>query len=260
MSRRYRKFLVYFTILCISFFLIFVSQEKFLPIKTNISEAVSLPLRIILFPFREIKKIIFYRWAYQQAQRYKDELDLLKSRMMWQEEIILENNRFRELLDTKESLVYSSKFANVIGRLPTNWNSTILIDRGRKDGVTVGMPVITSKGIVGKIKEVSNHTSKVLLLSDPNFSVPATIQRNREGGLVTGTLEGKPRIRYLDPRADVRHGDRVITSKMSSSFPEGLWVGEVVEIYESQSSPTLECLIEPAVAFSQLEEVLIVFQ
>ena len=97
-----------------------------------------------------------------------------------------------------------------------------------------------------------------MLLNDPDFSVAALIERSREEGLISGTLKGNCRMRYLSPEADIRIGDKVITSNISASFPEGLLIGEVVRIEENPGSPTIECLVAPAVSLSQLEEVLII--
>lgn len=188
------------------------------------------------------------------------EADILKQQLVEQEEVLLENKRLQELLDFKEKFVFSSIAANVIGRNPTNWSSSIIIDKGRKHGLKVGMPVVSALGVLGKVAEVGKTVSRVLLLTDPNFSVAVIIQRNRESGLISGTLQNVCRMRYLSADADIRRGDKVITSKISSAFPEGLLVGVVNSVEESQSSPTLECLVEPAISISPMEEVFIILQ
>ncbi len=136
----------------------------------------------------------------------------------------------------------------------------IIIDKGENDDIKSGMPVVNASGVVGKISEVGKDTSKVILLTDPHFSVAALIQRPRENGLISGTLQGVCRMRYLDTNADLKNGDKVITSKLSSSFPEGLLIGEIMKIDEDQASPSFECFIRPAVSFSQIEEVLVILQ
>lgn len=258
MSKINKKLLLYLLVLALllSFFLL--RQTVFQSFRMKIVETTSLPVRIILFPFNEIKKIVTYRSTFKKYTQLKEEVETLRSRLIGQEEILRENNRFRELLDFKKSLVFSSVAANVIGRDPSNWNAAIIIDRGARDGLEAGMSVITALGVVGKIAEAGSSTSKVMLLSDPGFSVAALIQRTREGGLVTGTLTGACRMHYLPIEADIDIADKVITSKLSSSFPEGLLIGEVVEVRESQSSPTVECIVEPAVSLAQIEEVLVI--
>jgi len=218
----------------------------------------SLPLRIILFPFKEIKKALTYHSTFNKYSKLKEEVEILRSRLVGQEEILRENNRYRALLDFKKGLVFSSVAANVVGRDPSSWNDVIIIDRGQKSGIKPGMPVVTSLGVVGRVSEIGSSSSKIVLLSDPSFNVSAIIQRTRESGLISGTLEGTCRMRYLPYETDIDIGDKIITSKSSSYFPEGLLIGSVIEVYESQSSPTVECIVEPAAPLSQLEEVLVI--
>jgi rod shape-determining protein MreC len=148
--------------------------------------------------------------------------------------------------------------ANVIGRDPSYWNSTMIIDKGLSNGVRQGMPVVNASGVVGKIAEVGQDSSKVILLTDPQFSVAALIQEPRESGLVSGTLQGVCRMKYIRSDAKISVGDKVITSKLSSSFPDGLLIGEIISVDEGANKSTVESLIRPAVSFSQIEEVLVI--
>jgi rod shape-determining protein MreC len=84
------------------------------------------------------------------------------------------------------------------------------------------------------------------------------VQRTRESGLLTGSLGGLCRLAYLTEKADVKVGDRIITSRLSSSFPEGILIGVVEDVQASENSHTVECLVEPAVDLSQIEEVIVI--
>ena len=134
----------------------------------------------------------------------------------------------------------------------------MIIDKGQANGIRQGMPVVNALGVVGKIAEVGQDSSKVVLLTDPQFSVAALIQRPRESGLVSGTLQGVCRMRYIRTVAKIHIGDKVITSKLSSSFPEGLLIGEIISINNHPSKPAVEALIKPSVTFSQIEEILVI--
>lgn len=258
MSKKKKKLLSYVVVLALAFLALFVSPLILEPFKMQVVDLASLPMKIVLFPFREAKKLLFYHVTYDQYMKLKDEAGVLKGRLINQEELARENQRLRELLNFRKSLVFSSVPANVVGRDPSNWKSTMIIDKGSDAGIKTGMPVVTSAGVVGKITEVGKRKAKVMLVNDPNFSVAATLQRTREEGLLTGTLQGACRLRYLSHQTDVAPGDLVITSKISTTFPEGLVLGEVSFVEESPSSPTLECFIEPVVTLSQLEEVIVI--
>lgn len=257
MLRASRKNLTYLCILLVVFFLLFAGARSFQVLKFGIVNMVSLPIRIISFPLNEFKKIIFYQRTFNEYKRLKEETAALKARLVGLEEVVRENTRLENLLKFKRKLIYSSVVGNVVGRDPSYWNSTMIIDKGEEDGIKVGMPVVNASGVVGKIAEVSGNTSKVVLLTDPQFSVAALVQGARESGLVSGTLQGILRMRYIRADAKIHVGDQVITSKLSSSFPEGLLIGEIIAIKDGQEYPTLECFIQPSVTFSQIEEVLV---
>ena len=258
MSGKKSKFIVYGVLLLAAFLVLFTQPDFFSPLQFSIVKIASLPIRIISVPFNELKKALTYHRTYNQYQRLKIEYSILKERLIGLDEVIKENNRLAKLLDFKRGLIFSSVAANVVGRDPGNWNSMIVIDRGKEDGVDVGMPVVSALGVVGKIAEAGADRSKVVLLTDPSFSVASLVKRSREVGLVSGTLQGMSQMRYLSGNADVQAGDLVITSKLSSSFPEGLLIGQVVDVHVDKNSLTVHCMIKPAASLSQLEEVLVV--
>ncbi len=255
-----RKNLIYCGILLVTFFLLFSNAKSFYGFKSGVVKASLLPIRIISYPINEVKKILFYHRTFDEYKRLKEKTEVLKARLVGLEEVVRENTRFEKLLKFKRNLVYASVVANVIGRDPSYWNSTMIIDKGEVDGIEQGMPVVNALGVVGKISEVSGETSKVILLADPQFSVAALVQNPRESGLVSGTLQGVCRMKYIRTDAQIKVGDLVITSKLSSSFPEGLLIGEIIKIYDDAKMPTVECLVRPSVAFSQLEEVLVIMK
>ncbi len=259
MFKRNQKLLVYSLLLLIPFLLLWCKPSAVVdPFKLNVMELSAGPLKVISFPFQEIKKILLYHYTFNQYQKLKKDYESLKARLIGFDEVLIENKRYEKLLEFKRNLIFSSVASNVIGRDPSNWNAVMVIDKGQRDGLQVGMPVVNPLGVVGKIAEVSARTSKVILLSDPSFSVAGIVQRSREGGLISGTLQGFCRMRYLSVGADIKAGDIVVTSLLSSSFPEGLLIGQVISVEESKSSPGVECLIQPAVSSSQFEEVLVI--
>lgn len=256
--RKNQKKFFYLFILLLPFYLFFVRSYSFIPFKFKVIEAFSSSLQVISIPFKEVKKILFYHRTFDEYFRLQKEMGFLKGRLIGFEEVVLENVRLEKLLSFKRNLIYSSVAASVIGRDPTHWHSTMIIDRGTKDGVALGMPVVNSFGVVGKIAEASENTSKVLLITDPQFSVAAMIKRLRETALVSGALNHICRVRYINEDAQVEVGDLVITSKLSSSFPEGLMLGEIIRVEQNEQNATQEGVLEPAVSLSQLEEVLVI--
>lgn len=258
MPIRNQKLVVYFLIFLSVFLLLFSRQGFVNPLEFQVVETVSWPLRLILAPLNEAKKLIFYHRIYGEYVKARKEAETLRHRIVAMEELVKENNRLNHLLDVKRKALFSTTTANIIMRDPSDWNAALVIDRGTDDGIEVGMPVVNALGVVGKIAEVSRRKAKVILLTDPSFSVAVVTQRSRQAGLVSGSLSRMCRLRYLGDHADVQKGDMVITSKFSSSFPEGLLIGEITNVYPAGTFPQTECLVRPAVDFSQLEEVLVV--
>ena len=258
MVRRSTKQVIYFLIPVLFFIIFFARTQTFTHVKFAVIKTFSIPIRLVSVPLKEVKKIVYYHRTFNEYVRLRKETDSLKARLVGLEEVIRENTRFGQLLEFKRRLVYSSVAANVIGREPSQWNASMIVDKGSEDGIKQGMPVVNAQGVVGKIAEVGAKESKVILVIDPQFSVAALVQRHRESGLVSGTLQGKCRMTYLNASAKVNIGDTVITSKLSSSFPESLVIGEVIDVYPNPQNGSIECVIEPAVSLSQIEEVLII--
>lgn len=260
MRRHNQRNIIYLLLLIIPI-LLFVSQSKiFTSFKFAFIKITSTPVRIISFPVREVKKILYYHRTFEAYKNLSREVGYLRARLIGVEEIARENTRLDKLLKLKRELLYSSVAANVIGREPSYWHNSMIIDKGTDHGIKEGQPVVNALGVVGKIAEVSASTSKVILITDPQFSVAALDKRTRESGLVSGSLGGRCRMSYIDPDARIRSGDRIITSKLSSSFPESLMVGTIIDVVENPRNATIEAVIEPSVALSQLEEVLVVLK
>lgn len=258
MHRKEKQFLVYLCIVLIPFLCLFVPSTVFSGFKFQVVKTAYPLANFLSGPVLEFKKLVYYHRIFSEYLRLRKENDVLKGRLVGLEEILHENNRYEKLLDFKRRLIYSSVTANVIGRDPTSWNASIIIDRGTKDGIAEGMPVVSSAGVVGRISEVAHSASRIILLTDPQFSVAALVQESRESGLISGTLQGFCRLRYMAEGADVKVGDKIITSKISTSFPEGLLVGEVTGVRPNPENSAAEYIIRPAVLFSQLEEVLVI--
>ena len=259
MIRKQTKKLVYLLILFIPLVFLFIRTDIFSPVKIKIIRFTSWPVQILSFPFQEARKLIFYHSTFEEYKKQKQQMALLQTRLISLEETIRENNRLAKLLALRSQFVYSSVAARVVMREPTTWNSSIIIDKGQIQGIKIGQAVVSSSGVVGKIVEIFPSAAKVMLLTDPQFSAAVVLQRSRETAVISGTLQGLCRLRYLDPQTSVQAGDKVITSKMSLSFPEGLLVGEVIQIEDNLHSPN-RYIVKPAVTLSQLEEVLVIIQ
>jgi rod shape-determining protein MreC len=196
----------------------------------------------------------------RENQALKRELQELKLQMNRYREADLANERLRALLNFKKSIATPLLPAQLVAFDPSGWFQTILIDKGRNDGVVQDMAVVSSEGLVGRIIGVGNHHAKVLLILDGNSAVDAYIQRSRARGVLVGLGLELCLLKYVQRNEDVQVGDQVISSGMGGVFPKGLLVGTVQEVVRGSSGLFQRVEVEPAVNFSRLEEVLVVIQ
>jgi rod shape-determining protein MreC len=191
---------------------------------------------------------------------FKDQTEKLEIENQLLREQSIENKRLRELLSFKKRFAYKILPAETIGRDPSSWFKTILIDKGKKDGVMRGSGVITPKGVVGKVINVSNNTSKVLLITDVNSSFDAVVKRSRERGVVEGYSENSCKLSYVLKTEDIKAGDVIVSSGLHNIYPKGVLIGAVSNIIKNKSGFFQFVEIRPSVNFSKLNEVLIVLK
>jgi len=171
------------------------------------------------------------------------------------------NKRLRALLDFKETnKAFQLVAAEVIGRDPSYWSKTMMIDKGSIDGLHNGFPVVVHRGIVGQIIETTGHYSKVLLIIDQNSAVDSLLQRTRVRGIIKGDSSKSFFFEYVLRKGNVEIGDMVISSGLDGVYPKGLRVGTVSEILRSNSGIFQEIKVTPYVDFEKLEEVFVLFK
>lgn len=188
--------------------------------------------------------------------REKVEITLQENAIL--KEKLIAYDRVKELLELKESFSYEMILALVISREPGNWFNSIIIDRGRVDGVEENMAVATYSGLVGRIVSVDSRTAKVLLILDQRSAVGGMIQRSRDIGVVKGSESNYCYMEYLSHDADIKINDIIITSGLGSIFPKGIKIGRVVGVEKEKHDLFQKVLIKPEVDFTKLEEVFVV--
>lgn len=175
-------------------------------------------------------------------------------------EVKLSNQRLRRLLSFQKDITRHVIAAEVIGKDPSPWFKTVIIDKGRADGVVKGLPVVIPQGIAGQVITAAGHYAKVLLLIDNNSAVDALVQRTRARGIVKGDTAGQCRFEYVLRKNEIRIGDTVISSGLDGVFPKGLPIGDVSGIVKRSSGIFQEVMVAPFVDFEKLEEVLVLVE
>jgi rod shape-determining protein MreC len=250
-----KKNLIFFSILLFLLVLAFSSTSY---IRSPLLNILKYPLSLLTLIQREAGAIIFYHRNFIQKEKLRKDIDLLRNRLNAKAEIYLENARLKNLLYFKQRSPYKLIAARVIARSPDSWSSSIIVDKGRYNGIKRAMPVITYLGLAGRVIETQEFTSKILLINDPNLGISAIVQRSRQEGLVSGTLGTNLIMRYLPEESDIRIQDVIITSGLNQMYPKGLLIGTVIGIGKEFSGLSRYAIIKPAVNLSNIEEVLII--
>lgn len=146
--------------------------------------------------------------------------------------------------------------APIIGRSADDWWQQVIIGRGSTDGVPVGASVTGIGGLVGRITEVTPHTSKVLLVSNSQSRIGATVNRSRAMGLIQGQNSQVATLRFFEKAPDVKPGDVVTTSAFSSLFSPGLPIGRIISL-NLQENPAPTAKIEFTATVDNLEWVFV---
>jgi rod shape-determining protein MreC len=152
--------------------------------------------------------------------------------------------------------------AHVVGRVisrdPSNLQRYITLDVGTEAGIERNMPVVTDRGLVGRISEVGNGWSRVLLIIDSSSSVSALTQSTRASGSVQGKPDGSL-VMHTIPQGDtVSVGDTVFTSGLGGNFPRQILIGQITEVERMDYELYQTATVQPTVDFDHLEVVLVI--
>ncbi|WP_421380181.1 rod shape-determining protein MreC [Bacillus salacetis] len=222
---------------------------------------VSKPVGSIAGFFENVKDL---QNTYTENQKLKSRLEELVKLETMVKDLETDNKELRNILDKQENLRdFDPIQATVIARNPSQWEDLLVIDKGKVQGVQANMAVITSQGLIGKVKSVKQFSSTIELLSNknPNNRISALIQGDEN---VIGSIEGYDTdkdqllVKRIPNDMKVEEGSKVITSGLGGVFPKGLPIGEVKEVVPDQYGLTQTAYVEPTADLYHLEHVIVV--
>ena len=198
-----------------------------------------------------------------ENEKLNERLEALRmqNRLLVQDQVELE--RLQDFLDQKEKYKqYNTVGARVISKGSGNWFEIFAIDKGSKDGIKKDMNVIADNGLVGIVYDVTENTAKVRTIINDTSMVSAMFQETTDQCIVRGSLDtmadGYLEVVYIDKDADVKDGDELVTSNISSKFNEGITIGKVSDIKLDSTKLTKTARVTPVVDFKHLKEVLVI--
>lgn len=174
-----------------------------------------------------------------------------------------ENRELRRLLGLSRHMPYRLAAAQIAARDLTTWWQTARLDRGARDGVAPGLPVLAAEGLVGRVLEVSDRTADVMFLINPACRVAGVIPRVDAFGIVQGegmSLRGPSlcRMDFIARETAVSPGDEVVSSGLGGVFPPGLLIGYVRQVRQDPAGLYQSAEILPAADFRNLRLVFLV--
>jgi rod shape-determining protein MreC len=167
-------------------------------------------------------------------------------------ELDRQNQQLQQLLGYFESQAKPVIAAPIIGRSPDDWWKQVILGRGSQDGIEVGFIVTGIGGLIGRVIDVTPHTSRVLLVSDPISRVGARVSRTGTMGLVEGKSSQIAVMRFFEKVPKVKPGDTITTSPVSRLFPDGLPIGRIQSV-NLEKGPAPEATLVLTAPINDLE-------
>nr|WP_313295680.1 rod shape-determining protein MreC [Pseudomonas sp.] len=195
-----------------------------------------------------------------ENEKLKTEALLLQGRLQKLAALTEQNVRLRELLNSSALVNEKVEVAELIGVDPNPFTHRILINKGERDGVFLGQPVLDARGLMGQVVELMPYTSRVLLLTDTTHSIPVQVNRNGLRAIASGT--GNPErleLRHVADTADIKEGDLLVSSGMGQRFPAGYPVATVNEVIHDSGQPFAIVRAIPTAALNRSRYMLLVF-
>ena len=213
----------------------------------------------ISLPFQGLGNVFTNLTSNQETlSDLKAENERLQARNAELEESEQTAKRLQDLLNLQDSYSLQSTGARIISGSTDSWSSTVTINLGSSSGLTVGMPVMASNGVIGQIVECGATSSTVRLINDENSSVSAMVQSTRAQGMLNGSASGQVTLDLIATSQTVNVGDVVVTSGLGGVFPKGLPLGKVTNVENTPGSLYLEVTVEPFASTENFEEVLVI--
>ena len=192
----------------------------------------------------------------QENQQLRTEVAQLRVGLQQERALAEQSRMLQKLLDMKMETPLKTTAAYVIAGAASPDFRTATIDKGSSDGLKPDMAVISPAGVVGRIILPTSRAAKIQLLIDRDAAAGAVTERGRAQGVVVGTGTSL-RLDHVPGTADIKVGDRVVTSGIEGIYPKGFEIGQV-ESLERRAGEFSAVIIRPAVEFSSVEAVLVV--
>ncbi len=244
--------------------ILLVANDRLEPVRNSLSSLLS-PLQYVA----NIPGVLLDESAESLATRNmlaKQNKELLRQQLLMSERLQRfehlrqENDRLRGLLGSPVHMDSKKVVAEVMEVASDPFHQYVVLNRGSRSGVFVGQPVVDAQGVVGQVVQVSELTSRVLLLSDTSHGIPVRITRNdvRMMAIGTGSLD-ELELRHVAKSTDVRAGDLLVSSGLGKRFPEGYPVARVMSVEKDDGKNYATVIAQPLAALDRIRYLLLIW-
>jgi len=205
------------------------------------------------------QSIVNLRSAQSENDELKQRVQKLEIEVQQKEELAKENENLRALLQLKNELKYEPLVAQIIGRDPSLWFDSAIINRGSLDGVKLNMPIVNNGGLIGRVVAVSPITAQINLVTKEKSGLGGVIGElgtsNALGVVSGGGKKELLEMLYIPGTIEVQVGEMVYTTGQDGIYPAGLKIGEVVEVKPGSATVTQQIFVKPTARLHSMEEV-----
>lgn len=194
-----------------------------------------------------------------ENQQLKTEALLLQRRLQKLATLTEQNVRLRELLNSAALVDDKVIISELIGLDPSPFTQRIIIDKGSRDSVFVGQPVLDASGLMGQVVEVMPYTARVLLITDSVHSVPVQVNRNGLRAIASGSGSDYLELRHVPETSDIKEGDLLVSSGLGQRFPAGYPVARVRSVVHDAGQAFLQVQALPTAMLNRSRHLLLVF-
>jgi rod shape-determining protein MreC len=202
-------------------------------------------------------------FALRNVRQENKDLQATVDRLRLEQAALLEDarqgQRLQQMLGFQEKYLYGTVPAQVIGTSGSDQSWVFTINKGKDDGLKRDMAVINAQGIVGKVREVFQHTAQVLEINDQSSGAGVILEQTRVRGILRGNAQGQPQIVGVLSDNRIKQGEKVLTAGGDQIFPRGLPVGVVEKVLpDPDRDGFIRVIVSPAARLDRLDEVLVI--
>lgn len=239
-------------------------MEGFAPVRAALSLPIAPFQYMVSWPSRFIDKlkntIVSHDDLVKENLRLKTDQLMLRSQLQRLIAIESENTYLKALLQSSHQVKGKTLIAELLAVDAEPFVRQVILDKGTRDGVYIGQPVLDANGVMGQVTQVGPITSRILLINDPHSGISVQNARNGARAFAVGdSYTGKMRIMYMAKTADIKIGDIFITSGLGDHYPEGYPVGKVLSVSKDPAHQFATVLLQPSAHLDSSRQVLLVW-